>query len=408
MVIALPAHDQEWLEWTLPGGGTRGTRKYRASTPPLLGTIALRSSPESRELCALAGLDLAVASRILGAPGTGGAALMTLNLRVEAIASSQVDGHKASPAELATCEAGLPSTRAARRVRVGVEALAAHLAAADRALGLGALAAAHTAPAMGPGRRKAATYRTTQTWSGGSDLWPAGAEYVPPRAERVPALMEDLVELCARTDVDPVLQAAIAHAQMRSIQPFDDDNDRAALSLINGVWRRRGLAGALVVPISAAILGDSGRYESAWVAFRDGDGEPIVHLVAHHARRAVKEATASAARLSALPQAWRETSRPRRGSAASALIDSLAEHPITSAADVMRRTGVSQASAYDAIVRLAEAGVLRRLSRSKRDTMWVAGAVLDEAERVLQALSGHGRHVLASTTRPRPSRSAGA
>ena len=146
--------------------------------------------------------------------------------------------------------------------------------------------------------------------------------------------MDDLVEFCARTDVDPVTQASVAHAQLLSIQPFQDANGRAARTLINGVWRHRGLTRELVVPISAAIAGDRRRYDSAWCAYREGDADPMVSLVARHALRAAKEATASADRL-------------------------------------------------------AHAGVLRRLTVSRRDTVWVVGDVIDEVDHVVARLSGN-------------------
>ncbi len=356
--------------------------------PPSLGASTLTLVAETVEACTRASLELAVVSRVQRGDNAHAVAVASLQTCTEILASSQLDGHKTTRAELAKSEAGLPSTRNARLACLGVKALVAHLTAADRALGLGAIAAAHTAPSATPGRRRAASYRAVQTWLGGSDLWPTGADYVPPRPEHVPALMDDLVEFCARTDVDPIAQSAVAHAQLLSIQPFEYANGRAARALIHGVWRRRGLTGALVIPISAAIAGDRHRYDAAWSAYRTGDADPIVSLVARHALRAVREATASADRMAAMPQAWREAARPRRGSAAHALIDLLAANPIVTAAEVQRLTGASQASAYDAIVRLAQAGVLRRLTVSRRDTVWVAGDIIDEADRVLERLSG--------------------
>lgn len=378
----LAPHGGESLEWNVPGGGLAATRKYVATVPAELGAAAIALTPETASECARAALELAIAARVTHGDTSHAAAASSLLVRAEALASSQVDGTIVSAFELAKNEAGLPSTRASRLAGGALEALVAHVAAARRALGLGAIAAAHTAPSTAPGKRRAGNYRTVQTWLGGSDLWPTGADYVPPRPERVPALMDDLVEFCARTDVDPIAQAAVAHAQFLSIQPFDDANGRAARSLINGVWRRRGITEDLVVPISASIAGDRRRYDSAWRAYREGDADPMVSFVARHALLAVREASASADRVALMPRAWAEAARPRRGSATHALIDLLAAHPIVTAADVRLLTGASQASAYEAIVRLARTGVLRRLTLSRRDTVWIAGDVIDEEDRV--------------------------
>ena len=130
----------------------------------------------------------------------------------------------------------------------------------------------------------------------------------------------------------------------------------------------------------------------------------MASFVARHALRAVKEAVASADRVALMPQAWTEAARPRRGSTSHALIAQLTAHPIVTAACVQALTGASQASAYEAIARLARAGVLRRLTLSKRDTVWVAGDVIDEVELVRARLNGGA----ASSSRPRPWTRAGA
>lgn len=385
---ALAPHGTERHEWTVPGDGPPVAKEYASSVPPPLATAVVPLRPETLASCAQAGTEIAFASRINNSDSSHSAAVAALLLRIEASASAQVDGGRARIRDLARVEAGLPSTKDSRALASGLESLAAHVTAARRALGLGAMGAAHTAPHSGPQRRQVARYRAEQTWLGGSDMWPTGADYIPPLAEHVPVMMDDLVAFCARTDMDPIAQAAVAHAQLLSIQPFPDGNGRAARALLNGVLVRRGLTSDRVVPISAAILGDSRRYASAWRAYREGDAEPMVSLVARHAMSAVVESAASAERMAALPEVWMASARPRRGSTAHALIGLMAAQPILTAVEVMRLTGASQASAYEAIARLAEAGVLRRLTASRRGSVWFAGDVFAEAELVLGRLGG--------------------
>lgn len=62
---------------------------------------------------------------------------------------------------------------------------------------------------------------------------------MPPPPAYVPDSLEDLCEFIARTDLAPIAQAAIAHAQ------FDiDGNGRTGRALIYTVLRRRGEVGA--------------------------------------------------------------------------------------------------------------------------------------------------------------------
>ena len=71
--------------------------------------------------------------------------------------------------------------------------------------------------------------RTEQGWIGGTS--PLDAHLVTPPPEYLPDLLNDLVVYVNRTDVDPVRQAAIAHAQS-GIHPFTDGNGRVGRVLI--------------------------------------------------------------------------------------------------------------------------------------------------------------------------------
>lgn len=51
-----------------------------------------------------------------------------------------------------------------------------------------------------------------------------------------------------------------------------------------------------------------------------------------------------------------------------------------SAAEAREVTGASDTSLYDALERLAGAGVIRELTNRKRDQVWGAAPILDELE----------------------------
>ena len=55
--------------------------------------------------------------------------------------------------------------------------------------------------------------RDEQSWIGGSSWGPRGALCVPPPHELVGDWLEQLAVFANRTDIPPVVQAAIAHAQ---------------------------------------------------------------------------------------------------------------------------------------------------------------------------------------------------
>ncbi|WP_442928114.1 Fic family protein [Microbacterium sp. CCNWLW41] len=56
----------------------------------------------------------------------------------------------------------------------------------------------------------------------------------------MPALIEDLTAFARRTDVSPLVQTAVAHAQFETIHPFTDGNGRTGRALAQALLRHRG------------------------------------------------------------------------------------------------------------------------------------------------------------------------
>ena len=85
--------------------------------------------------------------------------------------------------------------------------------------------------------------------------------------------------------------------------------------------------------------------------------------------------------MSGRPDEWRAVAgKPRKGSAAAKLLDSLLEYPVFSADEAENRVGGATSSVYAAIGRLHEAGVIRPLTKRTRDQVWVASSLADELD----------------------------
>lgn len=67
------------------------------------------------------------------------------------------------------------------------------------------------------------------------------ASYVPPAPEHVPGLLENWIAFIRRTDIDPIIQAAVMHAQFEMIHPFVDGNGRMGRLLISLFLTEKGL-----------------------------------------------------------------------------------------------------------------------------------------------------------------------
>lgn len=384
----VPPHDHEVLPWEARSGRRSEITQYTATIPPSIADLPLTAPPALAEACRAALVDIGVLERTYADQV---ATLEPFLLRTEAIASSRIEEELTTVDQLARAQHGIRAPRTARTVKGAIDGLALLVERSASGVDLDDILAAHRPLMADDAEEKwyAGQLRTVQNWIGGSNRSPAGAVHVPPEPGRVPELMDDLVAFMRRTDIDPMLHAAVAHAQFESIHPFTDGNGRVGRSLINGLWRYRGVTARMAVPVASAIVADRERYFELVNGYRTGDVEALTAYLADATARAAEEAAVSAGRLVALPDQWHERVRPRGGSAAAALLPLLPGRPIVDAHDVTRMTGVSQARAYATIERLVEADVLRPITQSKRDMTWAAGEVLDEADLMVERLRLH-------------------
>lgn len=295
------------------------------------------------------------------------AALARLLLRAEGVASSFIEGVTAPVVDIVLAEAdesGTPSAAAW---------VAANLAAVTEAIE-GAPAGSLTIDGLCGWHRTLMTgsptpaqhvgvLRTEQGWIGGTS--PLDAHLVTPPPEEVPALIDDLIAYVNRDDVDPVSQAAIAHAQFEIIHPFADGNGRVGRVLVAWILVRR-LALVTPPPVSARIAADVGGYGSGLVLFRMGDHNAWVRWFAQAvsgAGRAQQELVTSVERLQ---REWRErlaepradSRRVRSDAAAWRVLDLLPRRLVLTGPIVATELDIPLKSANAALGELVNAGIL--------------------------------------------------
>ncbi len=169
------------------------------------------------------------------------AALARLLLRAEGVASSFIEGVTAPVVDIVLAEGADHAEPSAAAW------VAANLAAATQALEEAHAAVLTVESLCGWHRtlmtgsptpvRHVGVVRTDQGWIGGTS--PLDAHLVTPPPEYVPGLLDDLVAYVNSTEIDPVSQAAIAHAQFELIHPFADGNGRVGRVLVAWVLVRR-------------------------------------------------------------------------------------------------------------------------------------------------------------------------
>ncbi|MGD9571916.1 MAG: Fic family protein, partial [Thermoleophilia bacterium] len=325
-----------------------------------------------------------VEEAIAGLARLGIASLLWPLLRTEAIASSRIEGLRIDHERLARAAFGETDDGLARAVLGNLDALRRALDVASLPITIGAILGLHRA--LLAGTRDAAIagrLRDGQNWIGGRQPNPRGAAFIPPPEGEVPRLLDDLCRFCERDDLQPSLQAAIAHVQFETIHPFADGNGRVGRALVHVVLRRRGLTAdgqgePVPPPLSLAFAADPDGYVAGLTAFRSGDHERWLDLFVAALHRATVIAEALAGSVDDLRARWREQAgHPRRDSAAEAIIAGLAEQPVLDLGRATTLTGVSGEATRRAIDRLAAAGVLREITGGRRRRRWQAAGLLE-------------------------------
>lgn len=350
---------------------------YRAAIAPQIADADPLLSPVIQSVAEEAAAELARTDATLARSGVG--PLPAVLLRTESSSSSQIERLTASARALADAELGEVAGGNAQLVVANVRAMERALANEGR-ITLEAVLGVHATliepdPDHDPGLRE------EQVWIGGKRTGPHLAKYIAPHHERVPASVTDLLEFTQRVDLPVVVHTAITHAHFETIHPFTDGNGRAGRALIHMMLREAGLTRGAAIPVSAGLLHETEAYIDALTAYRDGDPEPIVERVAEASLFACALALDLNDSLTHMAHTWRANIRARRGASVWTLMDLLPRHPVVTAELVQERLAVSAPTAYAAIDRLVEAGILTPRNSGRRNRVWDASEVLKALDR---------------------------
>ena len=322
--------------------------------------------------------------------------LPALLLRSESAASSQIEHLTSSVRNVALAELSDDAPANARIVQGNVAAMRAALSLEGR-VSLDQVLAVHRALIEPTGASFGGQIRDEQVWIGGTPYSPHGALFVPPRAERVRTCLDDLLAFVARDDVNPIVKAAVAHAQLETIHPFIDGNGRTGRALLHLLLRREGVLAHATLPVSAGLLHDVDRYMESIRAYQAGDVQPVVLAMLDALELAVAVGERVAELIDEVMEGWRAAMSERAGSAIHRLPVLLAEQPVVTIAYVAERLGITARAASNLVARACDYGMLRALGARRRGDFYQSDQLIE----VLEAVSSMpGIRRLVSGRRP--------
>ncbi|MSN26902.1 MAG: Fic family protein [Geobacter sp.] len=226
-------------------------------------------------------------------------------------------------------------------------------------------------------------YREIQNWIGGSKIYQA--RFVPPTAEHVPNCMKELINFLHNVpaeedmyEVPLVIRLAIAHAQFETIHPFVDGNGRVGRLLLPIMLAAEGY---LPVYIAGYLKNYQQEYYDrlAGVQLRE-EWQLWIQFFATAVEESVKESIHTASALKNLLRQWEERIaeiKVRSDSAVNKLPQLLIGRPVVTARQVEAELGISFPAANNALIKLAEIGILNIPYEQQRNRTFVALEAID-------------------------------
>lgn len=286
----------------------------------------------------------------------------------EAVMSSRIEGTQATVGDILLFQAGKPADSAERRDDV-IEVVN-YRKAMQRAeemletlpLCQRVVRDAHRVLMLGArGENRApGEYRRGQNWIGPLNCKMEDAKFIPVPADKLPDAM-DAWERHIHAEVDPLVQAAVSHAEFEALHPFMDGNGRMGRILIPLLLWRRNLIHRPMFYISAYF--DANRdayYERLLAVSRDNDWTGWCQFFLEAVRvQAEENLLKTRGVLNLYEEMKRRAPETTRSQYAVRALDWIFRNPIFRSSDFVARTGIPEPTAHRIINALSKGGILK-------------------------------------------------
>lgn len=289
----------------------------------------------------------------------------------EAVLSSRIEGTQATLDEVLEFDAGIQPPEARRgdieeisNYRVAVQI--AEAALDDRSLSLSLVKQVHQRLMQGVrGRDKApGAFREDQNWIGRAGDPIDKARFVPPSPLVLPQALEAWEKYLSLQSEDPVLQAAIGHAQFEILHPFKDGNGRIGRMLIPLILYQRKALSRPMFYLSEYLEASRDIYYDRLLAITDdGDWQGWVEFFVS---ALIAQAENNLAKVRGIRDLYGEMQRRfvevTHSQYATAAVEAFFRRPIISAPEFARLAGFNNRVTANGMLRQLEAaGLIRRV-----------------------------------------------
>ena len=227
--------------------------------------------------------------------------------------------------------------------------------------------------------------RQTPVWLGGTSFTPHTALFVPPAFQHVPEYMADLIEFGTRSDLNPVVKAAILYAQFQTVHPFLTANGQTGRALIHHIFRAEGVLSSTLIPVSVGFLHNIDSLINALQSYREGDPLVIIEELVSALELALFVSRVTETSIESLLEDWDSLVGHRKGSKIRQLPKTLVKQPVVNSAYLADSLGVTQRTATTLILRACEYGMLRHMGKRQRGDFYQSDAIINVLDEINEA-----------------------
>ena len=227
--------------------------------------------------------------------------------------------------------------------------------------------------------------RQKPVWLGGTSFTPHTALFVPPAFQHVPEYMADLIEFGTRSDLNPVVKAAILYAQFQTVHPFLTANGQTGRALIHHIFRAEGVLSSTLIPVSVGFLHNIDSLINALQSYREGDPLVIIEELVSALELALFVSRVTEISIESLLEDWDNLVGHRKGSKIRQLPKTLVKQPVVNSAYLADSLGVTQRTATTLILRACEYGMLRHMGKRQRGDFYQSDAIINVLDEINEA-----------------------
>jgi Fic family protein len=229
------------------------------------------------------------------------------------------------------------------------------------------------------GNKSPGEFRQSQNWIGGSRGL-VDATFIPPPPHEMQAALGNLERFLHDSGgLDPLIVAALAHAQFETIHPFLDGNGRVGRLLITFLLCHEKVLQRPVLYLSHYLKQHRATYYDRLMAIRlAGDWEGWLRFFLTGVADVAREAEKTARQIVQLREDIRQRALAERMSASAfRLLDLLFQRPIINVNAASRSLGISYVATNGLIKELCGIEVLQEMTGGSRNRIFRFGPYID-------------------------------